>query len=185
MGLKDKSRLFTNRENGAGRVYIYPSPLGTMSMTCDGMGLTSLTFAGQKYAARSEAKSVKTDVNGQKLPQIIAQTVRWLNIYFAGGIPDFTPPLSLNGSPFRKEVWNILLTIPYGKTLTYGQIAARIAEEEGRPRMSAQAVGGAVGHNPVAIIVPCHRVIGADGSLTGYAGGLDKKTALLKIESGI
>jgi len=181
LGAKDKSRLFSN--GGGERVYAYPSPLGQMLMTCSGEGLTSLTFSGQKYAEENPAETVP--VNGTSLPDIIAQTVRWLDIYFAGNVPDFTPPLSLSGTPFSKKVWDILLTIPYGQTVTYGQIAARIAKEEGRARMSAQAVGGAVGHNPVAIIVPCHRVLGAGGALTGYAGGLDKKTVLLKTEGVI
>lgn len=180
MESKAKSRLFSD---GVERAYAYPSPLGTMLMTCNETGLTSLTFSGQKYAEENPAGIVP--VNGKSLPDIIAQTVKWLNTYFAGGVPDFTPPLSLSGSPFRIKVWDILLTVPYGQTVTYGQIAARIAKEECRARMSAQAVGGAVGHNPVAIIVPCHRVLGAGGALTGYAGGLDKKTALLKIEGGI
>ena len=106
----------------------------------------------------------------------------WLDIYFSGKAPDFTPPLAIEGaSPFRRRVWEILLQIPFGGTLTYGQIAARIQRETGK-RVSAQAVGGAVGHNPISIIIPCHRVVGSDGSLTGYAGGLDKKLALLKLE---
>ena len=112
---------------------------------------------------------------------IFMQTCNWLDIYFSGKEPGFTPPISLHTTPFRKAVYDILLTIPYGQTMTYGEIALILAEKQGMERMSAQAVGSAVGHNPISIIIPCHRVVGADGSLTGYAGGLDKKTALLKL----
>ena len=110
------------------------------------------------------------------------ETIQWLDVYFAGKEPDFTPSLHLIGSDFRQAVWNILLSIPYGRTMTYGQIAKQLAKNTGIDKMSAQAVGGAVGHNPISIIVPCHRVVGTNGSLTGYAGGLDKKIALLKLE---
>ena len=110
------------------------------------------------------------------------ETIQWLDVYFAEKEPDFTPPLHLIGSDFRQAVWNILLSIPYGQTMTYGQIAKQLAKNTGIDKMSAQAVGGAVGHNPISIIVPCHRVVGTNGSLTGYAGGLDKKIALLKLE---
>ena len=114
---------------------------------------------------------------------IFEKTERWLDIYFQGKEPDFQPPFSFScGSKFQQEVWKILLSIPYGKTMTYGEIAACIAKQRGLTRMSAQAVGGAVGHNPISIIVPCHRVVGTDGSLTGYAGGIDKKVGLLKLE---
>lgn len=105
-------------------------------------------------------------------------TKRWLDIYFSGHEPDFTPPLHPVGSPFRQAVWQLLLEIPYGQTTTYGALAKRL----NAGRMSAQAVGGAVGHNPISIIVPCHRVVGANGSLTGYAGGLERKIKLLEIE---
>ena len=110
------------------------------------------------------------------------QTKHWLDVYFSGKEPDCTVPFHFNGTTFQNEVWNILCTIPYGKTMTYGEIAKRIAAKRGIPRMAAQAVGGAVGHNEISIIVPCHRVIGTDGSLTGYAGGLDKKIKLLTLE---
>ena len=124
---------------------------------------------------------------------VFEATCRWLDEYFAGWVPDFTPPLALRGTPFREAVWEILLTIPFGQTMTYGEIAARLAGQrtapsaaqaaaQAAPRVAAQAVGGAVGHNPIAIIVPCHRVIGADGSLTGYAAGLDRKRRLLQLE---
>ena len=113
------------------------------------------------------------------------QTIKWLDTYFTGKQPDFTPLINLNTTPFRKAVYDILLTIPYGQTMTYGEIAHFLAEQKGIQRMSAQAVGGAVGHNPISIIIPCHRVVGADGSLTGYAGGLDKKIELLKLERAL
>ena len=112
----------------------------------------------------------------------IAESIRWLDIYFSGNTPDFIPSLHITGSPFQKEVWELLLRIPYGKVTTYGDLAKQIAQQRGISRMSAQAVGGAVGSNPVSIIVPCHRVIGSNGNLTGFASGLDNKTALLTIE---
>ena len=110
------------------------------------------------------------------------ETAHWLDIYFSGKSPDFTPALSMETTPFRKAVWKIMLTIPYGRTMTYGKIANRIAKQKGLPNMSAQAVGGAVGHNSISLIVPCHRVVGTNGSLTGYSGGIDKKVKLLTLE---
>ena len=161
-------------------VYIYhcTSPIGGITLASDGEALTGLWFKGQKYYPQNwlaESSEVK-------LP-IFTETVKWLDIYFGGKEPDFTPPISLHTTPFQKAVYDILLTIPYGQTMTYGEIARILAEQQGVERMSAQAVGSAVGHNPISIIIPCHRVVGADGSLTGYAGGLDKKTALLKLEN--
>ena len=158
-------------------VHHYSSPLGTMTMSSDGNALTGLWFDGQSDLD----KSLDSSSTGESLP-IFRQTSQWLEIYFKGGIPDFTPPLSFETTDFRRAVWNILLTIPYGRTMSYGEIAKKIALQQGLKRMSAQAVGGAVGHNPIALIVPCHRVIGADGSLTGYAAGLDRKEALLRLE---
>lgn len=148
-------------------------------MACDGKRLTGLWFDGQKYFGDT------LPVGGGKetmLP-VFDLTVKWLDAYFNGEIPDFTPPIHLDSTPFRMEVWDILKTIPYGKTITYMDIAKIIAKNRGVERMSAQAVGGAVGHNPISIIVPCHRVVGSSGHLTGYAGGLDKKTALLHLET--
>ena len=113
---------------------------------------------------------------------VLAEAKRWLDIYFTGKEPDFTPPLHPIGSAFRRSVWEILLQIPYGQTTTYGEIARQLAKKQGLDRMSAQAVGGAVGHNEISIIIPCHRVVGADGSLTGYAGGIGKKETLLELE---
>ncbi|MDE6979595.1 MAG: methylated-DNA--[protein]-cysteine S-methyltransferase [Helicobacter sp.] len=118
------------------------------------------------------------------LPQVIAQTCAWLDSYFAGKVEPL-PPFSTQGSPFCQEVWEILLTIPYGSTTTYRAIAERIASQRGIAKMSAQAVGGAVARNPIAIIIPCHRVIGANGALTGYAGGINKKAALLQWEQEV
>ena len=155
----------------------YHSPLGMLTMASDGEHLTGLWIEGQKYYAAALKGECK-----EKNLAIFEQTKRWLDMYFRGEIPDFTPPLLLEGSPFRQKVWEILRQIPYGQVMTYGEIAGRIAAQMGVEKMSAQAVGGAVGHNPVSIIVPCHRVVGSGGSLTGYAGGIDKKVALLTIE---
>ena len=155
----------------------FPSPLGTITIASDGTALTGLWLQGQKYGYAG----MPVQCPWEELP-VFAETKRWLEMYFQGEEPDFTPKLALSGTPFRMAVWEILLTIPYGKTMTYWQIAARIAEQKGMSRMSAQAVGGAVGHNPISIIVPCHRVVGTSGSLTGYAGGIDKKIALLTLE---
>ena len=136
-----------------------------------------LWFDRQKYYADGLSKETKE----KNLP-IFDTASRWLAIYFAGGMPDFMPPISMRGSEFCKAVWEILLTIPYGKTMTYGEIARQMARSKELPAMSAQAVGGAVGHNPISLIVPCHRVVGTNGSLTGYAGGLEKKKYLLSLE---
>ena len=154
----------------------YASPLGRLKLESDGAALTALSFEGA-----CPSSSVNPGAETVKPLPVFDETCRWLDIYFSGGVPDFIPALNLQGSAFRQAVWKILLEIPYGATTTYGAIAARLVR--GAPgRMSAQAVGGAVGHNPVAIIVPCHRVIGADGSLTGYASGLPRKTWLLHHE---
>ena len=158
-------------------VYNYISPLGDITLASDGETLTGLWFDGQKNFPH---KLVEESIEAE-LP-IFVQTCKWLDMYFDGKIPDFTPPISLHTTPFRKTVYDILLTIPYGQTMTYGEIARILAEKQGVEYMSAQAVGSAVGHNPISIIVPCHRIIGANGNLTGYAGGLDKKIALLKLE---
>ena len=156
---------------------IYKSKLGSILLSADEIGLTGLWFEGQKYFANTlpeEHISQETE--------ILAEAKKWLDIYFAGKEPKFTPPLHPNGSAFRQAVWQILLQIPYGQTITYGEIARQMSEIQNTPHMSAQAVGGAVGHNEISIIIPCHRVVGSNGSLTGYAGGIDKKIALLKLE---
>lgn len=155
----------------------YDSPLGGILLAADGIGLRGLWFDGQKYLARD----LPAERIGQDTPAL-AEARRWLDIYFAGSQPDFLPPLHPVGTAFRQSVWEILLQIPYGRTTTYGEIARQLAEKQKLPRMSAQAVGGAVGHNEISIIIPCHRVVGTNGSLTGYAGGIDKKRKLLELE---
>lgn len=149
----------------------YSSPLGTLLLSSNGRELTGLRFAGEEK---------------EQIPQldIFRDTFQWLDLYFSGREPHFLPKLKLEegATPFRRAVWQILLTIPYGQTTTYGAIAKKLAEERRMKKISAQAVGGAVAHNPIAILVPCHRVIGKDGSLTGYAGGMDRKRSLLQIE---
>lgn len=155
----------------------YDSPLGGILLAADESGITGLWFDGQKYFAR--------DLPAERVEQntpALAEAKRWLDIYFTGGEPDFTPPLHPIGSGFRQAVWNILLQIPYGQTTTYGEIARQLAAKQGLARMSAQAIGGAVGHNEISIIIPCHRVVGTNGSLTGYAGGIDRKVKLLELE---
>lgn len=155
----------------------YQSPLGEMLMAADAVGLTGLWFAGGKFYAAG----LDPEHEEGNLP-VFESVKKWLDLYFSGKEPDFMPPIHLIGSPFRLDVWKLLLQIPYGKTVTYGELAKMIARQRGISRMSAQAVGGAVGHNGISIIVPCHRVVGADGSLTGYAGGMDKKERLLTLE---
>lgn len=157
--------------------YHYDSPLGGITLASDGCALTGLWFDGQKYFA----DTLDPDHVSEELP-VFEQTVQWLDIYFFGKAPEFTPPLSMKTTPFRKAVWQIMLTIPFGQTMTYGEIAERVAAQKGCSSMSAQAVGGAVGHNAISLIIPCHRVVGTSGSLTGYAGGVDKKMQLLKLE---
>ncbi len=155
----------------------YNSPLGGILLAADEIGLTGLWFNGQKYFARS----LPAGYTEQNTPAL-SEAKRWLEVYFTGKEPDFMPPLHIVGSAFRRAVWEILLQIPYGKTTTYGEIARQLAEKQKLPRMSAQAVGGAVGHNEISIIIPCHRVVGTNGSLTGYAGGIDKKIKLMELE---
>ncbi len=187
----------------------YKSPLGNITLASDGDALTGLWFDGQKHFGTT----LGDEYEEKPLP-VFVRTAAWLDIYFDGGIPDFTPKIALNDTDFRREVWDILLTIPYGKTITYGDIAGKIAQKRGVSSISAQAVGGAVGRNPISIIVPCHRVIGrhehagkfrptvsvndshrrtiiftfsrqltsVNGSLTGYAGGIERKAALLRLE---
>jgi methylated-DNA-[protein]-cysteine S-methyltransferase len=151
----------------------YNSPLGDILLAGDGEGLTGLWFVGQKYYGETLGDETE-DSPGLPLWDAVSE---WLDAYFAGrrpGVGDL--PLAPGGSAFRRSVWKELLAIPYGEITTYGDIARRIGCK------SAQAVGGAVGHNPISIIIPCHRVVGRDGSLTGYAGGLDRKRKLLELE---
>ena len=158
----------------------YDSPLGQMVMTAEDDVLTGLWFEGQRHA-----RMLREFPAGHREARAFADAARWLDAYFSGRDPGFVPELCLRGTAFQRAVWEILLTIPYGQTRTYGAIAGQLAAERGLPAMSAQAVGGAVGRNPVALIVPCHRVIGTDGSLTGYAAGLERKARLLELEGVI
>ena len=154
----------------------YYSPVGKLTMASDGENLTGLWIEGQKYFTTMKLE-YKDD-----LP-IFDKARDWLDRYFSGKKPDCSElPLSPVGGEFRQTVWKLLGEIPYGQTVTYGELAKKTAQILGKEKMSAQAVGGAVGHNPISIIVPCHRVVGADGSLTGYAGGIGIKVRLLKLE---
>lgn len=155
----------------------YQSPVGEILLACDEIGLTGLWFEGGKFYALS----LDREHEAREMP-VFAEVKRWLDVYFSGREPDLMPPVHMLGSTFQRSVWEILRQIPYGKTTTYGEIAKRLAAERGLPRMSAQAVGGAVGHNPISVMIPCHRVVGSNGSLTGYAGGLQKKIWLLTHE---
>ena len=153
----------------------YCSPLGELLLACDDAGLTGLWFQGGKYCALGLDPK-----HEEREAPVFAETRRWLDCYFSGREPGFTPPLHMAGTPFQRSVWALLQQIPYGRTTTYKALADRLAAERGR--MSAQAVGGAVGRNPISIILPCHRVVGVDGGLTGYAGGVDRKARLLQLE---
>jgi methylated-DNA-[protein]-cysteine S-methyltransferase len=159
----------------------YNSPVGLLTIASDGKSITGLWMEGQKYfAATLEAETSEAETSAD-LP-VFDRVKEWLTGYVSGKNPAVTPPLAPKGSPFRPAVWKILRKIPYGEVISYGDIAKIIAKQPGKENMSARAVGGAVGRNPVSIIIPCHRVIGSDGSLTGYAGGLDKKIRLLELE---
>ena len=155
----------------------YDSPLGTITLACDGEAITGLWFNGQKYFGNILPRETM-----QQEQPLFAEARRWLDIYFSGREPGFLPPLRYDSTPFRKLVCDIMLTIPSGQTMTYGAIAAEAARRQGVQTMSAQAVGGAVGHNPISLMIPCHRVVGTSGSLTGYAGGIDRKVKLLALE---
>lgn len=155
----------------------YSSPLGPIVLRAEDDALTGLWFAGQKGCPRLQG-----DIPAAADYPVFDPARRWLELYFSGRDPGFVPPLRLIGTEFQRAVWAILSDIPYGTTRTYGDIAAQLAWDRGLQRMSAQAVGGAVGRNPISLIVPCHRVVGASGSLTGYTGGLERKGALLALE---
>lgn len=155
----------------------YKSPLGEITLASDGKSLTGVWFDGQKYFGYT--LSPKTE--DKQLP-IFEKAKEWLDGYFGGSEPKFALPIKIDGSAFRMAVWEILQQIPYGQLTTYGEIAAKIAKKRGVAKISAQAVGGAVGHNPVSIVVPCHRVVGTNGSLTGFGGGIHRKIELLKLE---
>lgn len=151
----------------------YSSPLGTIRITFDENALHALRFE-EHFSFSGSSKYLNQPV--------FQETTRWLDLYFSGHQPNFLPPLTSNTTPFRHIIYEILLTIPYGQTLTYGDVALQAAKRLSRPTMSAQAVGNAVAHNPILLIIPCHRVVGAKGALTGYAGGLKRKAQLLAWE---
>lgn len=155
----------------------YASPLGNILLTADHLGLTGLWFEGGKYSYLAA-----DDARQERAVPVFTDAKRWLDSYFSGKRPGGLPPLHLMGTPFQMEVWELLRAVPYGETTTYGALAARLAARRGLEGMSAQAVGGAVGRNPVSIMIPCHRVVGGDGKLTGYAGGLERKLELLTLE---
>lgn len=171
------------------RIRRFLSPLGPITLASDGTCLTGLWFDGQRYFGAG----LSPDRTEGDLP-VLDMAADWLRVYFGGGIPDFTPPLRLTGTPFRQAVWDALLAVPYGETVSYGELASMLGEKQSRPvsargvsarAVSARAVGGAVGHNPVSLIVPCHRVVGAGGAVTGYAGGAVRKIRLLELERGV
>ncbi|MCC8191334.1 MAG: methylated-DNA--[protein]-cysteine S-methyltransferase [Planctomycetes bacterium] len=156
----------------------YASPVGRLTLASDGKALIGIWLQGQKYFGHTLAAGARR----RHLP-LFSRTAAWLDTYFSGVMPGpFPVPLAPRGSPFRQAVWRLLSAIPAGTVTTYGALASDMARQLGRPSLSAQAVGGAVGHNPISIIIPCHRVVGAGGSLTGYAGGLAVKQALLELE---
>ena len=156
----------------------YESPLGAMTMASDGEHLTGLWFDGQKH----DRSTINDEAALEPDLPVFTRTAEWLDTYFGGTDPGFTPPISVEGSDFKRMVTSIMLSIPFGANSTYARIAAEVARRTGRKQMSAQAVGGAVGRNPIVLIVPCHRVVASDGSLRGYAGGVDRKEWLLERE---
>ena len=155
----------------------YDSPMGGILLAADEIGLTGVWFDGQKYFARG----LPNERAEQNTP-VLSAARHWLDVYFTGREPDFMPPLNPVGSGFQRAVWELLLQIPYGQTTTYGALAQKLAQQQGLAHMSAQAVGGAVGRNKISILIPCHRVVGTGGRLTGYAGGVDRKAGLLELE---
>ena len=156
----------------------YESPLGAMTMASDGDRLTGLWFDGQKY----DRSTINDEAALEPDLPVFTRTAQWLDTYFGGTDPGFTPPIRVEGSDFKRMVTSIMLSIPFGATSTYARIAAEVARRTGRKQMSAQAVGGAVGRNPIVLIVPCHRVLASNGGLRGYAGGVDRKERLLQME---
>jgi methylated-DNA-[protein]-cysteine S-methyltransferase len=153
------------------------SPVGILTASSDGQNISGLWIEGQKYFA----KTIGKDFLEKSLP-LFEKVLKWLDVYFSGKEPNFMPPLMPRGTPFQKSIWNSLCKIPYGKTTTYGEIAEQFERENKGRHTSARAVGGAVGHNPISIMIPCHRVIGKNGNPTGYAGGIATKIKLLKRE---
>lgn len=156
------------------------TPVGKYIATSDGQNLTGLWMIGQKYFVLTNDYVLKSEL------EIFVQTKKWLKRYFEGKKPAISElVLSPLGNKFKQDVWQLLTEIPYGEVVTYGELAQKIAHKQGKTRMSAQAIGGAVGHNPISIIIPCHRVIGKNKKLIGYAGGLDVKIKLLQLENSI
>lgn len=155
----------------------YASPIGKLTIASDGENVTGLWMRDQKYYGQS----VEGDLEKRSVP-VFKRVREWLDRYFRGEAPDVDFPLAPGGSAFRLIILDILRTIPYGETMTYAEVARQAAAKMDRKSMSSQAVGGAVGHNPISIIIPCHRVVGSNGSLTGFSGGLDKKIHLLRLE---
>ncbi|MFP3042676.1 methylated-DNA--[protein]-cysteine S-methyltransferase [Treponema primitia] len=153
------------------------SPVGMLTVSSDGENILGLWIEGQKYFAHTLDKD-----SVEKNMPVFEGVRKWLDCYFAEKEPDFMPPLLPKGSPFQKSIWNILCKIPYGQTITYGEIAKQYGVQSKEKPTSPRAVGGAVGHNQISIIIPCHRVVGANGNLTGYAGGINKKIQLLQLE---
>lgn len=158
-------------------IYKYNSQIGMLTVSSDGENITGLYIKNIRYSVN--AKIIEAGSND--LP-VFEKTREWFECYFSGREPDFMPPVKTKGTEFRQSVWKIISEIPYGEVITYGDIAKRIAMQLGKSKMSSQAVGGAVGSNPVSIIIPCHRVVGANGNLTGYSGGLDIKVRLMQLE---
>ena len=155
----------------------YASALGPITLACDEDAIIGSWFNGQRYFG-----NILPEQTEQKEQPLFADAKRWLDVYFSGRAPDFLPPLRYNSTPFRKTVCEIMLTIPYGRTMTYGEIAAEIARQQGLEKMSAQAVGGAVGHNPISLMIPCYRVVRTNGSLTGYRRDIARTAQLLELE---
>lgn len=157
----------------------YESPVGLITLACHNNSIVGLWNEGQKYYG----SNISAEMVGKNDLQVLALAKQWLDRYFAGEKPDISElPIAPIGGEFRQRVWSILCQIPYGQVITYGDIAKMVATKMNKTTMSSQAVGGAVGHNPISIIIPCHRVVGTNGSLTGYAGGIDIKVKLLELE---
>lgn len=159
--------------------FIYNSPVGRLTLGSDGAHITGLWKAGQKHYASTLGKEALE----RPLP-VFEEAAKWLDAYFSGKDPGPRPPLKPIGSPFQQAVWQDLLKIPYGETTTYGDITKRLSNTLDKPT-SPRAVGGAVAHNPISILIPCHRVLGHGGGLSGYAGGVDTKVDLLTLEGAI
>lgn len=175
----EKSLKFFKRGENVYYSTHYDSPLGKLLIVTDEESIVGVWYENQKY----KEKTIPKEMTESADHSIVKKAVIWLEDYFKGGkIDSSNLPLAPVGGEFRQQVWTILTSIPYGEVMTYGEIAKEVATRLGKENMSAQAVGGAVGHNPLCIIVPCHRVVGSNGSLTGYSGGIDKKTKLLEHE---